>query len=191
MIASVHGKVVIKESDALVVEVGGIGMRVYCVGNTLRNYEVGETAHLQTHLVVREDLLALYGFESQAELDLFSLLLGANGIGPRSALGILSTLSPEVIRRAVLAEQPDVFARVPGIGRKTAQKLILHLQGKVGTGDDLVGSEHLDVDSEVINALTALGYSVVEAQAAVQSIPRDGPQELEARLRIALQFFAA
>ncbi len=190
MIASIRGKILAKEEDALVIEIGGLGLRVFCPTSTLGRNASGDLATLFTHLVVREDLLALYGFETQTELELFTLLIGANGIGPRSALTILSVLSPDVIRRAVLAEQPDVFTRVPGIGRKTAQKLILHLQGKVGSADEILGQEHLDVDTDVLNALTALGYSVIEAQAAVQSIPRDAPQEVEVRLRIALQFFS-
>jgi Holliday junction DNA helicase RuvA len=133
----------------------------------------------------------LYGFETREERDYFGLLLGVNGIGPKLSLAVLSVLSPDAIRRAVVHEQVDVFSRVPGVGKKTAQKILLQLQDRVLVAP---GMEPIlaisDVDTEVIGALTALGYSVVEAQTAVQSIGRDGPQDIETRLRLALQYFA-
>jgi Holliday junction DNA helicase RuvA len=133
--------------------------------------------------------LALYGFETQQDCDFFNLLLGVNGVGPRTAIAILSALSVDALRRAVLSEQPEIFARVPGVGKKTAQKILLHLQGKVsGTVGDVMPT--LEVDSEVLDALTGLGYSVIEAQAALQSIPRDTAKDLETRLRLALQYFS-
>ncbi|MEJ2709329.1 MAG: Holliday junction ATP-dependent DNA helicase RuvA, partial [Anaerolineales bacterium] len=136
--------------------------------------------------------LTLYGFETREAREIYVLLLTVNGVGPRLALAILSVLSPDAIRRAVFHEQAEVFSRVPGIGKKTSQKILLHLQDKV-TAD--IGLEPVsrvsEVDTEVLDALTALGYSVVEAQAALQSIPRDTPQDVEARLRAALQYFSA
>lgn len=192
MISSIHGKVLQIKEDSLVIDVGGLGFQVFCTINVIKKYEVNDICILNTHLIVREDLLQLYGFESDAEKEMFQLLLGVNGIGPKIALITISTLSIEMIRKAVLAEQPEIFSRVPGVGRKTAQKVILHLQGRVGNADDIFSSfSHLDVDTEVINALTALGYSVVEAQAAVQSIPKNSSEDLEARLRLALQFFSS
>ena len=145
---------------------------------------------LHTHLVVREDSLTLYGFLSEEERDLYVLLLGADGVGPRIGLNILSTLSVDAIRRAVLAEQPDIFSRVSGVGRKTAQKILLHLQGKIKgeVSGELI--RQMDADSEVLEALVGLGYSVVEAQAAIQSIPKETSQDVETRLRIALQYFS-
>ncbi|NTU74538.1 MAG: Holliday junction branch migration protein RuvA [Anaerolineaceae bacterium] len=191
MISTIHGKVIQKKEDALVIDVGGLGFLVLCTNNVLKKYEVNDICLLNTYLVVREDLLQLYGFESDAEKEMFQLMLGVNGIGPKIALVTVSTLSLEMIRKAVLAEQPEIFARVPGVGRKTAQKVILHLQGRVGNAADVFsGFSQLDVDTEVVNALTALGYSVVEAQAAVQSIPKNSPEDLESRLRYALQFFS-
>lgn len=189
MISSLEGEVIALGDDYLVVRVGGVGMKVY-VPTSLKGTREGDRVFLHTHLVVREDLLALYGFETQQERDYFSLLLGVNGIGPRTALAILSALSVDAIRRGVLSEQADVFARVPGVGKKTAQKILLYLQGKVGVsvGEGVIPA--LDVDAEVIDALTGLGYSVVEAQAALQSIPRDTPRDLETRLRLALQYFS-
>jgi Holliday junction DNA helicase RuvA len=132
----------------------------------------------------------LCGFETKEGREVFDLLLTVNGIGPRLALSVLSTLSPDVIRRAVFNEQADVFSRVPGIGSKTAQKIVLHLQDRFPKAEGLAPlSKISDVDSEVLSALTALGYSLVEAQAALQYIPRDTPQEVETRLRVALQYF--
>jgi Holliday junction DNA helicase RuvA len=191
MIASISGRVLEILPDSIVIEVGGVGLQVHIPAPGRDRLRPGESVFLHTHLVVRQDLLALYGFETPQERDFFLLLLGVDGIGPRSALGVLSVLSPDTIRRAVLHEQPEVFSRVSGVGRKTAQKILLHLQDRISS---LGGLEPMaavsDVDTEVIAALTALGYSVVEAQTALQSIPRDTPQEVETRLRLALQYFS-
>jgi holliday junction DNA helicase RuvA len=151
----------------------------------------GDEVFLHTYLVVRQDALNLYGFETHEERELFLLLLGVDGIGPKSALAVLTTLSADAIRRAIFHEQPEVFTRVPGIGKKTAQKILLQLQDRIPALSGLEpGSAISDVDTEVLGALTALGYSVVEAQSALQSIPRETPQDVEARLRAALQYFA-
>lgn len=190
MIASVQGEVLSQGSDYLIILVGGVGLRVFAPAATCSAARAGQFTFLHTHLVVREDALTLYGFESEMERDYFNLLLGVNGVGPRIALAILSVLSVDAIRRAVLAEQVDVFSRVPGVGKKTAQKILLHMQGKVGPEGALAEVAGLiDVDAEVLDALTGLGYSVVEAQAAIQSIPRDTARDVEERLRLALQFF--
>lgn len=190
MIACVSGRVLEVLADSLVVEVGGVGLQVFVPAAQRDRTRAGESKFLHTYLVVRQDALALYGFETSEERGFFLLLLGVNGVGPRLALGVLSVLSPDAIRRAVFHEQPEVFNRVPGVGKKTAQKILLHLQDRIpavpGLEPVAVGSE---VDVEVLAALTALGYSVVEAQAALQAIPRDTPQEVEARLRAALQYF--
>lgn len=191
MIASLEGEVAAIGKDHLILKVGGVGLRVYTPSTLIDRAHVGEHIHLFTHLVVREDALSLYGFESEESQDFFSLLLGVNGVGPRLALAVLSTLSIEAIRRAVLSEQADVFSRVPGVGKRTAQKLLLHLQGRIGAGPGLEPIAVMgETDSEVLSALTSLGYSVVEAQAAIQAIPRDAPGDVETRLRLALQFFA-
>lgn len=191
MIVHVQGEVVSTGSDSLVIQMAGFGVRVFVPAGIASQTQPGEKVFLHTHLVIREDGWSLYGFEREIERDYFTLLLGVNGIGPRSALQIVSTLSVEVIRRAVLAEQADVFARVPGVGKKTAQKILLHLQGKVGElGEEGEPIGMLDVDGEVLDALTSLGYSVVEAQRALQSIPRGSTEDVETRLRLALQFFS-
>lgn len=190
MIASLQGEVLTQGSDYLVILVGGVGLRVFAPSGTCAAVHPGSFTFLHTHLVVREDALTLYGFESEVERDYFNLLLGVNGVGPRIALAILSILSVDMIRRAVLTEQVDVFGRVPGVGKKTAQKILLHMQGKVGPGGALAEAANLmDVDAEVLDALTGLGYSVVEAQSAIQSIPRETTKDVEERLRLALQFF--
>lgn len=193
MIASLEGEVISVYEDSLVIGVGGVGLQVY-VPNALRaQSRPGERLFLHTFLVVRQDALVLYGFEREEERSFFNLLLGVNGVGPRSALAILSALSVDAIRRAVLSEQADVFNRVPGIGKKTGQKILLHLQGKVGAGAEGIPgiSALIDADAEVMDALTGLGYSIVEAQAAIQSIPRDAAKDVEERLRLALQYFSS
>lgn len=190
MIASISGRVLETLTDSLVLEVGGVGLQVHAPVPYVAHVHPGDSKFLYTYLVVRQDALTLYGFDTREERDFFILLLGVNGIGPKSALGVLSVLSPDAIRRAVLHEQPEVFSRVPGVGKKTAQKILLHLQDRIPA---LSGLEKIaavtDVDAEVMSALTALGYSVIEAQTALQSIPRDTPQDVETRLRLALQYF--
>lgn len=190
MIASLEGEIIAADEDFLVVRVGGVGLRVYVPAALRSQPGIGENIFLHTHLVVREDALTLFGFETDQERQFFNLLLGVNGVGPRTALAILSTLPVETIRRAVLSEQSDLFARVPGVGKKTAQKILLHLQGKVSGTLEGLGQPVSDIDTEVMDALTALGYSVVEAQSALQSIPRDTPKDLETRVRLALQYFS-
>lgn len=192
MIAVVQGEVIATGQDSLVIMVNGIGLHVYVPSQTAAQASVGEPVYLHTQLIVREDSITLYGFENEHERDFFNLLLGVNGVGPRMALGILSTLSVDAIRRAVLSEQSAVFGRVPGVGKKTAQKILLHLQGRVGEEESFEQIAGLmDVDGEVLEALTSLGYSVVEAQAALQSIPRDAPADVEERLRLALLHFGS
>lgn len=190
MIVHLQGEVVAAGQDSLTLQMGGFGVKVYVPTQLAKQSQPGEMIFLHTHLVVREDGWSMYGFEHEIERDFFILLLAVNGIGPRSALSILSTLSVDVIRRAVLAEQADLFTRVPGIGKKTGQKIVLYLQGKVGEAGEMRETLGvLDLDTEVLEALTGLGYSVIEAQTAIQSIPRDAPRDVEDRLRIALQFF--
>jgi Holliday junction DNA helicase RuvA len=190
MIVHVQGEVVAAGLDSLTLQMGGFGLRVFVPTPLAKQSQAGEMIFLHTNLVVREDGWSIYGFEHEIERDFFILLLAVNGIGPRLALSILSTLSVDVIRRAVLAEQSELFTRVPGIGKKTGQKIVLYLQGKVGEAGEMretIGT--LDLDTEVLEALTGLGYSVIEAQTAIQSIPRDASKDVEDRLRIALQFF--
>lgn len=190
MIATISGKVVHVESGSLVVEVGGVGLLINVPLLLSDQARIGEVVFLFTQLIVRQDLLALYGFDTAEGREFFNLLLSVNGVGPRLALSILSTLNPDAIRRAVFNEQAEVLSRVPGVGKKTAQKILLTLQDRITAVEGLAPMAAMsDVDSEVLSALIALGYSVVEAQAALQSIPRETPQEVEIRLRLALQYF--
>ena len=134
MIASISGKVARITKDSLILQVGGVGLQVYTTSEICALARIGDTLTLQTYLIVREDLLALYGFEGLEARELFILLLGVTGVGPRLALAILSQLSPPAIRRAVFNEQAEVFSSVPGVGRKTAQKIMLHLQDRLKPG---------------------------------------------------------
>jgi holliday junction DNA helicase RuvA len=191
MIASLRGTIQDISTDNIILEIGGVGFQVYLPAPIREQLKPNQSVFLFTYLVVREDSLTLYGFDTRESKELFGLLLGVSGIGPRLALSVLSTLTPEAIRRAVFHEQAEVFSRVPGVGKKTAQKILLHLQDRVPAEVGLEPvAEFSDVDGEVLNALTALGYSVVEAQAAIQSIPRDTDQDIEVRLRLALQYFS-
>lgn len=132
----------------------------------------------------------LYGFDTSEGREFFELLLSVDGIGPKSALSILSVMNPDAIRRAVFNEQAEVFTRVPGVGKKTSQKILLYLQDRIKAVEGFEPMATMtDVDTEVLSALTGLGYSVVEAQAALQSIPRDTPADVETRLRATLQYF--
>ena len=190
MIASISGRILEIDSNSLVVEVGGVGIEVFVPQPFLDQHQSGERIFLNAYLIVREDSLSLYGFETKDEKELFALLLGVNGVGPRLALAILSMFGVDEIRNAILMEQSDVLSQVPGIGKKTAQKIILQLQDQIPTEFILEPlSITAEVDAEVLAALTTLGYSVVEAQTAIQAIPRDAPEDLESRLKLALLYF--
>ncbi|MFN2236664.1 MAG: Holliday junction branch migration protein RuvA [Anaerolineales bacterium] len=191
MIASLKGRVSDKGTDFAVIEVGGLGYQVYIPSPHLEELRIGESVFLSTYLVVREDSLTLYGFANSEEREFFSLLMGVSGVGPRLALVTLSTLNPDAIRRAVFSEQPEIFTRVPGIGKKSAQKIALHLQDRIKAVDGLEPISRMDdTDTQVLEALVALGYSIVEAQAALQTIPRDAPDDVETRIRLALLYFS-
>ncbi|MCE5206720.1 MAG: Holliday junction branch migration protein RuvA [Chloroflexi bacterium] len=190
MIASISGDVLAVDGDSLVVQVGGVGLQVFVPQFLAKQTAAGQTIFLHTCLIVREESLTLYGFEDAEQKEFFLLFLGVNGIGPRTALSAVSALSPDVVRRAVWDEQADVFARIPGVGKKGAQKILLHLQGKVGQAVGVGEIGHTNIDVEIIDALTGLGYSVIEAQSALQWIPKDTAEDLEERLRIALSYFA-
>lgn len=190
MIATIRGEITQIEENALVIEVGGVGMRVFVPTPLRGRMKVGETTFLYTHLIVRETELTLYGFDSQSDRDLFNLLLGVAGVGPKVALSVLSTMNIEAVQRAVFSDEPELLSRVPGVGKKSAQKIALHLKDRLKPVDTLASVASMsDADSEVLAALTALGYSVVEAQAALQSVPKEAPDDVEERLRLALGYF--
>ena len=191
MIRTISGRIAKISKQEIVLEVGGIGIGVFIPATLVQTQKVGEPLFLYTSLIVREDSLKLFGFEHEDERDIFELLISVNGIGPRIGLAVLSVMNPDSIRRAVYQGQPAVFSQVPGIGKKTAQKILLHLEDKIQAVEgEKPFFEISDVDTEVLEALIALGYSVVEAQAAIQSIPPDSPTDVETRLSIALTYFS-
>jgi len=191
MIASIQGKILFSGDDNLVVEVGGIGYLVYVPYILTATLRRGEKISLFTHLVVREDSLTLFGFQDKEQVFLFQELIKVNGVGPRLALETLSTHSPDVIKRAVVNKQEEIFSQVSGIGKKTAQKILLSLEDRIPLDDGFVISpETAGINAEVQEALMSLGYSVLEAQAALQVIPDDVPLDLETRLTIALRHFS-
>jgi holliday junction DNA helicase RuvA len=189
MISVLEGQIYAKSLDAVIVMVGGVGLRVLATAPLLAGCRPGEAILLHTHLVVREDELTLIGFATEDELDLFHKLIIVPGIGPKLALSVLSNMAPDALRLAIGQEQPEVLARIPGIGKKTAQKIVLELKDKMGEVEISEGLAALTAaDAAVIDALTALGYSIVEAQRAVQALPRD-LTDVEERLRRALISF--
>ena len=193
MIASLRGTVLVMQQPTfIVVEVGGVGFKVFVPASVFDELDgVGRTVFLHTYLIVREDALTLYGFSTEEQRSLFELLLTVQGVGPRLGLAVLSSLSLDVLRSAVAQDQPEVLDRVPGVGRKTAEKIVFALKDKLGAGSSLgLLAPVNDVDSEVLGAMTALGYSVVEAQAALQSIPKGQGKDVEDRIRLALQYFS-
>lgn len=191
MISRLTGTVTAIKPDRIIVLVGGLGFTVYVPTSVLQAVDgVGQPVELVTHLHVRENELALYGFLTEEELALFELLLGVSGVGPKVALTILSTLSPDVLRQAVAQDESGVLTRVPGVGPKTARAILFHLRDKL-TGLEAQAVPLLtDQDAEVIGALTGLGFSLVEAQTALQNIPRDPDLPLEERIRRALAYLA-
>lgn len=190
MIASLEGVVTEKHEDSIVLSVGGVGFLVHVSPAIVEKFELHKVAALHTYLVVREDALTLFGFETSEEKEMFLLLLAVSGVGPRTAMTVISSTSIDMIKRAVLNEQPELLAQTPGIGKKTAQAIVLHLQGKF-KGQALSGREMgSSLDSDVLAALTSLGYSLIEAQTALQMIPKDTPEDLETRVRIALRYFS-
>lgn len=194
MIRLVRGIVAGKGKDYLVVDMGGaaggIGLKVFAPDPTVMRLAIDTLVILHTFLQVREDALTLYGFENEDELNTFELLLTVNGVGPKVALSTLSAMSPDALRLALVNEEPGLIARVPGIGRRTAEKIVLELKDKVrGPTTGLTAlAQMMDADVEVVEALVALGYSVMEAQRAVQGLPKD-VTGVEERLRLALSRF--
>jgi Holliday junction DNA helicase RuvA len=185
MIAQLDGTVlsVDLEESLAILEVGGVGFAVYVPSNI--SLQVGKRATLHTYLHVRENELALYGFTDLDQKRIFEMLLGVSRVGPKVALSVVSTLAPDTLRRAVLNRQPEVLARAPGVGRKTAEAILLHLKDKIDR-EAPAGVQVSEDDADVIAALTALGFSVVEAQRALQQLPQDEDLTLDEKIRRAL-----
>ena len=192
MIALLNGTVESINENTLIVNVSGVGYRVRVSSSAREQASVGRSIRLHTHLQMRENEVALFGFSSEEELTLFETLLGVSGIGPKVALNILGGAPPERLRSAIANEETEIFTRVPGVGLKTAKALIFHLKDKMGAlpGMTTAGLPFTTDDTEIIGALTELGYSIVEAQAALGSVPAGGGASIEERLRLALAYFA-
>lgn len=190
MISSLSGRATHIDETSLTLEISGVGFKVSVPRPLLAETHVGQVLSLHTYLVVRENELSLYGFPTMEARNLFVTLLGVDRVGPRLAMALLSNLTPAALRAAVLSGQSSVLGRVPGVGSKTAQKIVLHLADRLAPVDGDESALQLQTsDTELLEALTGLGYTVVESQAALQSIPKDAPAELEERLKMALRYF--
>ena len=193
MIAGLRGIVLEVAPDALLVDVHGVVYRVGTSSSTLNVVGgMGSEVYLHTRLIVREDQMALYGFATRDEATLFDVLLGVTGIGPRIACGVLATFSPERLHAAIASEDVTLLATAPGIGRKTASRLILDLRGKlpaIGDASTAGGpaTTPAAIDGEVIEALRALGYSPVEAHAALARLGPTSGATVEERIVAALR----
>lgn len=187
MIAHLTGRVSAKTPTACVLEVGGVGFKLAMSTNSLAHLPaLGDEVTVFTHLYVREDELSLFGFESEAEQALFEKLITVSGIGPKVALSALSALSPPALEGAIATGDDALIATIPGIGKKTAQRLIIELKDKVGVvgigGKPAVRSS---ASAEATDALASMGFSSAEVATALRGY--DGPDEAQALLRYALK----
>lgn len=193
MITSLQGKLETLGGDGAIISVGGVGFQVYMPTTALSALGIpGDDVKVYTHLHVREDNLSLFGFASADELWLFETLLGVSGLGPRLALAMLSTLSPEQLTTAIATGNADMLTMIPGIGKKVASRIILELKEKIGAGWISTPSTQVaQENTDVLSALTSLGYSAAEAVKAVATIPTDESLDLEAKIKLALQYFGS
>ncbi|MFY1694452.1 Holliday junction branch migration protein RuvA [Solwaraspora sp. WMMA2101] len=181
MIASLRGVVLAVAPDSAVIEVGGVGLSVHCAPGTLANLRTGEQARLATSLVVREDSLTLYGFADDAEKQLFELLQTASGVGPRLAQAVLSVLTPDAVRSAIANADTAALTRVPGIGKKGAERLVLELRDRIGPvpvgADGAAGVTRGSWPEQVRQGLIGLGWTAGQADQAVAAVAEslDGP----------------
>ena len=199
MIAFVKGNLADVESDRVIIDVGGIGYNVLVSSYTIGRLPLeGNVVKLYTYLNVKEDLMQLYGFLTKDELRIFKLLIAVNGIGPKGGLGILSYLTPDDLRFAVMANDVKAISAAPGIGKKTAEKLILELKDQLGTIEttEAVDAERItgnftpskEMQTEAVQALVALGYGSTEALRAVTNVMTDQEESVEEILKKALKF---
>jgi len=191
MIASLHGTLESLGSDWAIININGIGLQVYMPTSVLSTLSaIGEEVHLHTHLVLREDNVTLYGFTTTEELELFQILLGVTGLGPKLALAMLSSMSVEQLSMAIVTGSADLLTIIPGIGKKMAERLIVELKDKIGAGlITAPGAQLVQENADVLAALTSLGYSVREASRAVATLPSTSDLNLEEKVKLALQHF--
>ncbi|TMJ95967.1 MAG: Holliday junction branch migration protein RuvA [Actinobacteria bacterium] len=178
MIARIRGKPVAWNADGLVVDVGGVGYRLLATPSAVRKADGADEVTLETHLHVREDALQLFGFGEAAERELFEQLLSVSGVGPKVALAIVSGYTPDELRRALVREDAALFETIPGIGKKTAQRVVLELREKVASLVAVVGPPAAGAgDGHVVarDALVELGYSVAEAEQRLADTDPDLP----------------
>jgi Holliday junction DNA helicase RuvA len=174
MIGRLTGTLAAKAPPQLLVDAGGVGYEVDVPMSTFYNLPaIGERVTLLTHLVVREDAQLLFGFLTADERSTFRLLIKISGIGPRTALSILSGLSVAELAQAIAAQQPGRLVKVPGIGKKTAERLLLELKGKLGPDLALPASAMSDAQGDIVQALVALGYNDRDAAAALKALPAE------------------
>lgn len=197
MIAHLKGVVDHVAPDHLIVDVNGMGYRVFTSTGTLSEVGIGEVVKIHTHTYVREDILALYGFLSEGELRQFEQLLGVSGVGPKAAIAVVSAVPPSAFGLAVLTEDADRLSRAQGVGKKTAQRIILELKDKIrkeqiasgpGKGITMPVMEDIPqgIGEEAVSALMMLGYSSQEANRSVSSVLAEG-KSLEDVIRDALR----
>ncbi|HLM84000.1 MAG TPA: Holliday junction branch migration protein RuvA [Candidatus Bathyarchaeia archaeon] len=185
MIARIKGKIAYLRDHYAVVDVAGVGYKIFVTAFSMGNMAGNEEVQLFTHTYVREDALALYGFLTLDELDMFELLISISGIGPKAALGILTIAEPKTIRTAIITGDSSILTRVSGVGKKTAERVILELSNKIA---ELPGEDQriARADSESIEALTSLGYSASQARESLKSVP-ESVKDVSERVRAALK----
>lgn len=201
MISFINGTVAELEEDCVILECNGIGYQILVSETFLSQLRIGSYTKIYTYMHVREDAIGLFGFASRDELGMFKLLISVSGIGPKGALGVLSVLSPDDIRFAVLADDAKTITSAPGIGLKTAKKLILELKDKLKLEEAVeLKRSHIaeksaaalapDARDEAVAALTALGYSGSEAMKAVRAVDNASEMTVEQLLKAALKNMA-
>lgn len=196
MIASIHGTLTALAADHVVVETGGIGWLIFAPRPVIAALgDIGATVRLFTCLLVREDSLTLYGFETAEQRQLFETLLSVTGVGPQAALNLLSSGTTDELRLAIATGDVARLARTPRIGRKLAERLVLELKGKLDIKGLPTGAAVTPavaaVNAELSEMLVSLGFTGAEAAAAIAALPSDAPLDLEERLRLALRYFGA
>jgi Holliday junction DNA helicase RuvA len=191
MIAGLKGTVEAVGSNWVIVDVGGISFQVFLPTSTLSSIGIiGKEVKLNTFLQIREDGMALYGFGSARELALFQSLISVSGIGPRLGLALLSAMDAEQLAAAIARGDEDLLTSVPGVGKKTASRIVLELKDKIGKEWMITRElEAVQGNGDVLAALTSLGYSVAEATRAVASLPASGNLDLEEKIKLALKYF--
>ncbi|MDD5701668.1 MAG: Holliday junction branch migration protein RuvA [Dehalococcoidales bacterium] len=189
MISGVSGIIEAIGSNWAIIDVGGISFQVFLPTSTLSTLGVvGQKVRLHTHLNVREDNLTLFGFSSARELSLFQTLISVSGIGPKLGLAMLSTMDAEQLTAAIASGDAALLTSIPGVGKKTAERIVLELKEKIGDAWITQDLEAVHGNSEVVAALTSLGYSVTEATRAVASLPLT-QMSLEEKVKLALKYF--